>query len=172
MPKRDMVNELSIASARMKLRIDKNSLDDEVIKQPELYFECAEAAGLAQSRRVGAKDELERLEARLYKVVAAKLVEEQERVTENAVHGRVINHKSRIEAFEKLQQALIEEKTWEALKDAAQQRSYALKDLCNLTSSGFLGAQSMNGQPSRRVQELAYDKNKAEMRKKRKKITA
>lgn len=154
----DCLAEVSYAYWDSKLIIDKDNIDDEQIRQADSYAKVAEQAGLAHSRSVEAKDKVKRAEAKLFTMFKSK-----EGCGSNPeVEAKVAVHSKRIAAFDAYLRALELEKAWEGLRDAWQQRSYSLKDITNLTVSGFMADSSSKASGFARS-EVDYELRKQRM---------
>jgi len=111
------------------LKIDKHMLDRELIQLPDLFHQVAREVAMAISRRDRARDEREKVRAKAYGRVRAKLDREGAKVTE-ALLGNQLALDSEVQTAERAVRDTSEEAgLWEALQSSWDKRSYALKDL-------------------------------------------
>ena len=162
----DVRNEISIALVKSRLQFDRHQLDRELVEQPARYFEVAEQAALAQSRAVAAKEDLAKTEARLYPDCAADLEKRGLKSTETAIRNALLLDIDRTAAFDVLQRATFEAAQWQALRESFMSRGYMLRDLCQLTVSGFLSSDSVRTSSV----DVKADAAKANLAKKRRPI--
>lgn len=153
----DPVKELEIGMARMRLRIEPSEIDRELNEHPQRYFDVAEQAARAESIVASKKDLLERTEAKLFRLVRKDCSSNPE------ADAQVKGHPKRTKAFEDLQAAIEHAAQWRAMREAYSSRGYMLRDLCELTLSGWL-AKSSVGSHGR---DAKAERNKAERLKNR-----
>ena len=122
------------------LKIDKNDLDNELIKQPTHYYRVAKEFANAVARRDAAKLELSREAARLDREIRQEARDAKEKITETEVLKLVQEHEDYGWAMQGFQDAEKEVNLLQALKEAFTQRSYVLKDLVGLWTQGYYGA--------------------------------
>lgn len=163
----DPRDELNIGFYEMRLRVDPNKIDRELIEHPELYFHVAEGAALANSRATAAKEMLSKCEARLYAEVVSIKEQAKERATEAAIRNEILLHPERQEAFDALQAATLEAAKWAALRESFSSRGYMLRDLCQLTLSGYLSSQTVSGPATSAVKDVSAARAKEALEKKR-----
>ena len=141
------------------LKIDKNSLDEELIKQPEIYHSISDEYALAISNRDAKKEQLETTDAELdahYRTVPDK-------VTETRIKNLVQVDPRHTQAFEAYNEAKLKAARLDALKEAFGQRSSMLKELAQLTISGFTSSNFVRESPS----AVQYNNTRAELAKAR-----
>lgn len=143
---------------RENLLINRNSLDNELIHQPDLYYQAGVAYAHANSEADAAKDEVKYLEAELGAVVRAQL-EGKERVTEAMVTAGILTHPKMVKAKERLIRKVRAREEALALKESFQQRSYAIKDLCGLFIANYFTGDTVSG-PSAQVREAGAQRQK------------
>lgn len=134
-----------------RLSIDRDGLDVELIEQPHLFHTTAHAKATAISRRDAAKDELKRAEAQASLRIRRTYERSGAKTTESAIASEVILDPAVGKAQAALRAANAEVAEWEALTEAWQQRSYALKDLVVLHVNAYsMGNTSTAGGPAAR----------------------
>lgn len=132
MPKRTNSKTLSLAEARAAIRIDKNSIDDELVRHPSLMSEVGESHTMACSERDKAKDAMEREEAKAYQKYKNKSVRDNLKETDHAIKQQVRDNKDVVKAVRLYRDNKAEAAHWEALWEAFKQRSFMLNKLADL----------------------------------------
>ena len=136
---------ITIDEFRKYLQIDKNSLDEEIIKQPSLSFEVAEAYIQAAARRDALKEKLATIDAELDAEIREDFENNSVKITEALVKNTIQCHKDH-EIAAKAYFAVNEQANlWQALKDAFHQRSYMLRDLVSLHTANYFESASARG---------------------------
>lgn len=147
------------AALETELRIDKNSLDDALVEQPDFYYRVSKAYSLLLSRRDAAKSRLEEVRAEADGQIRNAANKTAEKVTETSITNRVLLSDDVREAIERLAAAQSEMSKWLMLREAFEQRSYALKDLSALYSAGYFTDRT--GSSARRdAGDRKYEKDK------------
>lgn len=128
------------------LRIDKNSLDEEWLAQPELFYRVSKQHARFLSDKESLKVDIEILEAQLYSSIRQQMEEEvgdsKQRITEAAIKSKVAATPEMQRLVRAHMQASERAASMLALKESYQQRSYALKDLVNLYTSNYFTVES------------------------------
>lgn len=122
---------------RQKLEIDKHSLDDEIVRQPQTFFEISEAAVKATARRDFCKEEVKRIDADLAAYHRKKIEKSGTRATDSAVASAVAADPKHHAAVDKYIKASQKAELLNALKEAFSQRSYMLRDLSALFIANY-----------------------------------
>lgn len=146
-----------LAVYRDRLRIDRNRLDEELQQQAALYAQVGERCALAASVRDDRRERLKRVDALLFLRIRDRLLESGDRFTEATLNSMVLTHAEHREAARLHAEAVHQCAQWEAMREAFQQRSYALKDLCQLFIAGYYTDTSVRGQPASDVQQRKYE---------------
>lgn len=128
---------MEIDQLKALLAINKNALDEEISKQPMLFYDIAEACVDAMAERDTAKESLASVDAELDGLVRAALDKSKEKVTEAMVKNSIQMHKKHLDAFETYMAAKTAADRLLALKEAFGQRGYMIRDLCQLYVSGL-----------------------------------
>lgn len=135
----------SIDEFRKYLAIDKTSLDEAVIHQPELLYQVSEAMIIAISRRDSLKEELSTADSEVEIDIREVFDKKGTKVTEAAIKALVQTDKIHIDAFKAYLSSKEEADKIIALKEAFQQRGYMLRDLCQLFVANFFESGSLRG---------------------------
>lgn len=133
----------TLSDLQQQLQIDKMVLDDEVIRQPMLFFEVSDQLTEAMAERDAAKEELAAVDAELDQKIRKKLSSGQARVTEGLITSHVITSPEHEKAFTAYLNAKTRSDKLEALKDAFKQRSFMLRDLVALHAANYYETTSM-----------------------------
>jgi len=115
-----------------ELRIDRDGLDDCVIRQPELFYHVAATLAVATAERDAVKLQLEEAEAHESHSIRRAAVQLEEKLTENSLKER-LRMSSKLQALE--QELLVAKADVEALaamKEAFSQRSWMIRELVAL----------------------------------------
>jgi len=144
---------------KKNLAIDKTVLDDEVIRQPVLFFEISEQVTIAIAERDAAKEELAYIDAELNAHYRTTLKGTVTRVTDNQILSHIQRDKDHIAAFDTWAAAKLKADKLLALKEAFQQRSYMLRDLVSLYSANYYETTSMK--PTQAQEASHYPANRA-----------
>lgn len=151
----------TIAELKEQLAIDKSVLDDEVIRQPMLFYTVSEQLTDAIAERDGAKEDLASVDARLDTKWRKKLSDGNKRVTEGLIQSHVQTDPEHEKAFDVWLAAKTKADLLEALKVAFQQRSYMLRDLVALYSANYYEDASVR--PSKAQEASHYAANRQRM---------
>jgi uncharacterized protein YecT (DUF1311 family) len=144
---------------KQELKIDKSCLDDEVIRQPVLFYTVSEQLTEAVAERDAAKEEMNVVDAELNAHYRTKLAKTASRVTDNLVTSHVQTDKRHEKAFMVWIEAKTKADKLQALKEAFQQRSYMLRDLVSLYSTNYYENASLK--PSQAQEAAHYHTNRA-----------
>lgn len=123
-----MLNEI-----KTRLRINKDSLDNELIEQAELLFSISDLYETALTERDFLKEELAQVDARL----DHKYRNGKEKITEAMVKSFVLIDKDHTKAFTAYADARLKAGQLAALKDSFKERGYMLRELCGLFLAGY-----------------------------------
>jgi len=127
------------------LKIDKHSLDNEIVEQPQLFFKISEAHVNAIAHRDWCKEEVSRVDADLAGAHRRKIEKTGARATDAAVSAAVAadpQHQAAVDAHMK---ARTDADLLGALKEAFSQRSYMLRDLAALAIANYYEKSSIEG---------------------------
>lgn len=121
------------------LAIERDSLEQACMKQPDYLYEVAEQVALHRSRRDAAKKELEEKEASLYIELRHAAAVSEERVTEAEIKAQMTTRREHGVLTNALAEANELLSRWEVLKEAFSQRSYMLRELVQLYLARYYG---------------------------------
>ncbi|KAH0545501.1 hypothetical protein GP486_008443, partial [Trichoglossum hirsutum] len=139
--------------------IDKTALDDEVIRQPVLFYTVSELLTDAIAERDTAKEALASVDAELNGQWRKKLAKQVARVTDSLLESCVTTSVEHEEAFKVYLDSKTKADKLFALKEAFQQRSYMLRDLVSLYSTNYYEDASLK--PTKAQDASHYNANRA-----------
>ncbi len=144
------MNDKTIADLEKGLLIDEHALERALMEQPSIFYKVSSLLAIAISRRDGAKQDKEVIEAKADAKIRHDAEVGGEKITEKLIEGR------KILRVMDLSNELLELNgnvgQLSALKEAFQQRSYVLNKLTDLYIAGYYGdANHTSG--SRRMNE-------------------
>lgn len=145
---------------RNAIVVDRDALDEVLVRQPVLYHKASEQYAAAISTRDLAKDELKKLHAELYSEIKAANLEDGKKLTEAALQAEIEVDDSFMEASAGYIDCCKQSDMWLAAKDAFAQRAYILKDLVALWIAGYYGEGSVTGGGARERMEDSYDRTR------------
>ena len=148
------------------LRIDRHNLDEEVERQPALYYKVAAEEARMRSRFDASKNALEMIMANLDGEIRSKALKKDEKITEAVVRAKVSQDKRCVQASEEQLKQKRRLDLLTALKDSFRQRSYMLRDLVELYTSGYYTDAAIRGH-SDRAKEKHAEKNQERMTQRR-----
>jgi len=134
---RDGLDEL-----RKALEIDRNSLDLELVRQPQLFLQASELLTRASARRDFLKEEIDRVDATLYGIHRKKLDQAGSKATEGAIKAAVEVDAKHQEATKRYITAKETADLAQGLKDSFHQRRYMLQELCGLIVANYFESSS------------------------------
>lgn len=144
----------TFADLKASLEIDKSCLDDEVIRQPVLFYAISEQVTDAIAERDAAKEELALVDATLDAKYRSNMGRDSsKRVTETFIQNCVCSDNNHQKSLSIWLRAKLKADRLLALKEAFQQRSYMLRDLVSLYSANYYEVESLK--PSK-VQDMAH----------------
>lgn len=154
-----------IKALQKGLGIDKNNLDEEFTRAPEMFHRVADLYSRAQLDHASVKVDIENAESDLYILFRKKAQEEMEsiaaagekpeKVTDTAIN-RKVNASKKVRALQKaLMEASERVSRLGALKESYQQRGYALNNLTTLYTSNYWQKESGGKLRSEIKEELA-----------------
>lgn len=151
----------TLAELQEQLAIDKSVLDDEVIRQPVLFYTISELLTDAIAERDTAKEELSMTDADLDSEGRRKLAKSGDKTTETMFKNYVQTHTDHENAFKVWLTAKTKADKLLALKEAFQQRSYMLRDLVSLYSANYYEDASIK--PTKIQEASHYAANRSRM---------
>ncbi len=131
-----------IDALKKYLLIDKSSLDDELAHQSEIFYRIAEAYVEAVAKRDMLKEDMATVDAMLDGQIRATAAE---KITEAQVKSKIQLDPTHQAASNSYFDAKTRADLLGALKEAFGQRSYLIRDLCQLYISNYYGANAVQG---------------------------
>jgi len=152
------------------ITIDPYRLDEEWVRQPELYHEYAEKVADARQAYDDAKNEVEVLRAELYRqVTAAPETFGLAKTTEKALENAILAHPNYKKAVEVQLDAKHELAVLEAALSALDHRKKALEKLVELHVADYYSKPKARGASGReRTQEMESESFRRRLSRKRK----
>lgn len=147
----------SIDYYRSRLRVDRNSLDDELEDHAELLEQISHAATLANSAALRAKDQLSKVEARLLEDLKA----EDSSLTAQRLDAKVRRHPERRDAFDGWMRARENYEAWLGMQEAWKTRGFSIRNLSGLYSDQYFALDSTRAAPKR--SRRAYEESRERM---------
>jgi hypothetical protein len=149
---------IKIEEFRRYLEIDKSALDDEVVRQPSLFYEVSEAYAEAAAARDQFKEQLAGIDAELDK----RFRKDGVKATEGQIKAQIQSYRAHQEAFDDWLDAKETADKLQALKDAFQQRSYMLRDLVSLHNANYFEESSLKTTATQ--DQVVYHQRRARLR--------
>lgn len=137
---------ITYEEVKSSLPIDKHSLDTEISRQAETYFHVSEKLAHLSGERDAAKEQLNRTEALLYTEIGRS----EEKLPDTKIKMRVALDPKYQEAQDRYAAAKREVDTWVGLQVAYQQRTYMLRELCDLYLANYYTSDSHSGDQNRK----------------------
>lgn len=150
----------SLSDLHKQLEIDKSVLDDEVIRQPTLFYMVSEQLVEAIADRDFAKERLATVDAEL-DAYWRKQLNTGVKVTDKTIQSHVQTSKKHRDAFDDYLDAKAHADKLLVLKESFQQRSYMLRDLVSLYTANYYEEASIK--PSKAQEASHYAANRARM---------
>lgn len=127
------------------LKIDEYGLDEALSTQPEAFYRVAKSLAMEISRRDAAKQALQDAEADAELRVRDQAEDDKKKMVADEVRARVQTDAGVRAARDRLFQLAESVGKLSSLKEAFQQRSYALKDLVGLYIANYYTASENTG---------------------------
>jgi hypothetical protein len=125
------------AELRAGLLIDRNSLDEDMVRQPVLFQDVSERYVMAQSEAIGAKEKLAGVDATLAHTLRTKWNNSGEKYTETKLGDTVQSEPKHIVAYDYWSHLARRAAYLGALKESYDQRSKMLRELGQLFVVGY-----------------------------------
>lgn len=122
-----------------ELSVDRNKLDDELIRQPGLYMKYAELASEAQFEMDKAKERLDLKKAELDNKIRLRFSGADKKPTEAAISGQVITDPEYVVANKEYLEACLTYRTMCNARDAFSHKKSGLESLVRLVVAGYWG---------------------------------
>lgn len=147
---------------RELLKIDKQSLDEELVRHPVLFDEVSQEYVLAVSLQDQAKEAIRPQDAGIDLEVREEAKKNKEKITEAEILALVQSSRDHTHVVQSYLEAKFKAEGWGALKEAFHRRGYMLRDLVSLYISGYFSERSISvgEDASDIISRKARDKNK------------
>jgi hypothetical protein len=141
----------NLRDAKNYLMIDKDNLDDCVIKQAVLFYDVSENLNKAKERYDQEKYNLSLVESRLLQEVRKKVLRKdvKKKPTEGDLKEQVYLDTEYKEAKEDLLEEKEKVSQWESMRDAYSQRSFMIKEIVKLWESDYYETGTVKNSESR-----------------------
>lgn len=120
-----------------KLVIDEHALEIALREHPDLFYKVASELALAISNRDEAKQELDQIEAKVDSELRRAAQISEQKITETSILSNKNIDKRVISANDLFLEKRFDAAKWAALKEAYEQRSYALSKLVDLFLANY-----------------------------------
>jgi|SRR5215469_1005194 len=120
-----------------QMGIDKDALDEEFVRQPNLYWEVAHEYSRAMGMKDQLRHEIDLTKAELDKTIRDRYERDGGRLTEAKLESEILNTQRMADILNEYDQWKYMTEVWNSLKEATSQRAYALRDLAQLHISGY-----------------------------------
>lgn len=138
--------------------IDKNRLDEELVKQPEMVEKWGEKLALARERLERAKRSRDVVEAETsLKIRKSPKDYEVDKVTEGVVKDLILIDKDCSEANERVLKAKHKVEMYEAKMTALNDRKYAIQKLVDLRLAEYFAEPKLGGGIKKKIKDRAAD---------------
>lgn len=158
--------KLNLEEFQSLLKIDRHNLDEEIERQPDLYYSVAREAVFYRSRLDRLESEKDRVYASLDTLIRQKAEKDDSKITENAIKARIRQDKTYRNLVDQgfILKKRLDELT--VLQEAFRQRSYMLRDLVELFTTGYFTDAAIKGDEGRAKDKKA-ERNKDRMTQRR-----
>jgi len=130
----------SIKEFEGQLVVDRDNLEEEVIRQPEFYYHVSEQLVYAVDLRDRLKKDLEELEAEVDNKIRSLAERNEDKITEAFVKKQIAAD-GKVQALNReLLDAKRQVGLWEAMKESFGQRSYAVNKLADMVIARTMGS--------------------------------
>lgn len=119
------------------LKINRHALDEEFEGQPSLFHKIGEAHANAVARRDYLKEQIDKVDADLYKKYRKKIEKSGDRATDTAIKMAISLDPRHQKAFNRYLNAKWKSDRILALKESFHSRSYMLRDLAGLYVANY-----------------------------------
>jgi hypothetical protein len=161
-----MAERANRTELRDQLRIDDTDLDEELVRQPELNHQVAEAHALATARHDAIKLELEEVQVELDKKLREEAADNEAKLTETALKNalRLAPEVKRLKR--ELLTLSADVDWWDALRDSYKQRSRMLERIVEWKIGNRIDL-GMSDRANRAAREDASGEIRQRMRRRR-----
>ena len=124
---------------RAGIRIERDVLDEELIRNAQDFHHAGEGFAVNKSRRDAALAKLERVKAEVYLDIRENMVADNEKITETKLEQKVLQEDDYKIAHRDYLAACRDADRWEALRNSYRQRADMLRSLVQLHTTGYFG---------------------------------
>lgn len=150
---------------RSSIRIDKHSLDEELVQFPSVMLEVNEQVAAAIADRDAKKSLLNESEAQALARVRKDAADKGEKITEGAVKERAAMDSLVMKDSDIFQAAEESVRMWQALQNALDAKGKMLRELGSLFVAGYWSVSSAGGSAtSAKVKEKEVSEVRAEQK--------
>jgi hypothetical protein len=151
------IREPTLEELDARLTINEHKLEEEAAIQPDMFYRVAKRLALEISRRDAAKQGLEDVEARVDVDIRRMMEQDEAKITEKAIDSQKRLHPKVKEARQLLLDATQTVGEWGALREAYQQRSYAIAHLVDLYIRNYYGEITRDNRQKNRDAQYARE---------------
>lgn len=147
---------------REQLVIDKNALDEELVRHPQYMLEVGEHVGAAASKRDSLRDSLRVLKgAESHRIREILTKEREKKPTEAEIAAAVDASDAVCELADEIAEAVGEHQRWEMLYDAVRARGSMLRDLVQMYIAGVSATSAVHDadEARRKLAQKRRDRN-------------
>ena len=163
-------DKISFQDFQELLRIDRDALDEALIRQPELFLAVSKKYVTNVSYRDELKEDIDRVRAEVTMKIRLRAARVGEKITDKTVEASVETDERYQDSVKKYLSAKKMADEWLALKEAFTQRSYVLKDLASLYIAGYFGVNSVKGSAPRQFEKEEYERTREQISQKRRRL--
>lgn len=166
---RDDVEPDPVPEFENALRIDEHALDQELVRQPDLFYRVAKYLALVTSRRDAKKQHVAEVEAQVDQDLRETAAKHKEKTTETDIKNMIRLDDSVIKVSTELLTLNRKVGDAAALKEALQAKGYALKELVNLYVNNYYH-QNMDGTARAALSDRASNNVRTELKARREQL--
>jgi hypothetical protein len=151
---------MDLQQLEQKLMIDEHALDVALREHPDLFYKVASELALAISYRDEAKQELDQIQAQVDSELRKAALISDQKITETSIQSNKNVDKRVIAADDKFLEKRYNAAKLTALKEAYEQRSYALSKLVDLYLANYYSTQEDKKTGGAAVRDVQADRVK------------
>lgn len=146
---------MTLEELKQAISINKFELDEELVRQPQLFWECCEGYATAADKRDTAKHILQTKAATLAAIFRASSLE---KVTEAKVTEHVESNPDYIAQGQFYLQYKKEAELWSGMRDTFAQRQSMIRDLVDNHKTGYFASGLTSNEDKKQALIAAYKK--------------
>jgi hypothetical protein len=151
-------NDEDYNELKRDLSINRDLLDEEVIKQPNGFFHASEGFSFAAARRDKKKYDVDLLASRLDRDIRDEASSEGYKITEAQIKHRITSEAEYDRVYQDYLDLSLLADRWEHLKNAYRMRADMLRALVQLHQTGYFG--EVTGSAERRSAKDRYSERR------------